>query len=131
MEFILSVIFELFLELGIQVIFESIARFIRLLFRPFGIDLKRLPSLATIGGYLLTGAVFGWVSLMAFPGSPPDTAWLKWLHLLLIPPGVGGLFVMFGHWLEKRGKRVTGFERFGCGTAFAFGFALVRFIWGR
>lgn len=50
------------------------------------------------------------------------------LVLVLVPPLVGACMVLVGRWRAKRGEPLLRIDRFVCGTLFAFGFALVRFL---
>lgn len=111
-EFLVQVIGEALLELGLHSLTE-----------PF----RKLPNpwVAALG-YTIFGAIFGGLSLLAFPTNLVPQPW-RVLNLILTPLAVGGTMVLMGIWREKRGQPVLRIDRFAYGYLFALSLALMRF----
>ncbi|MBT9507946.1 hypothetical protein [Rhodoferax sp.] len=111
-EFLLQVVGEALLELG----FHSLAE-------PF----RKPPNpwLAALG-YALFGAIFGGLSLLAFPSNLVPQPW-RLVNLVITPLAVGGIMVFMGAWRAKRGQSVLRIDRFSYGYLFALSLAFIRF----
>lgn len=111
-EFLLQVVGEALLELG----FHSLAE-------PF----RKPPNpwLAALG-YALFGAVFGGLSLLAFPTNLVPQPW-RLVNLVITPLAVGGIMVLMGAWRAKRGQPLLRIDRFSYGYLFALSLAFMRF----
>jgi hypothetical protein len=115
-EFILQIFGELLVELGLRSAAE-----------PFREREARNPVLAFVG-YALLGIIVGGLSLLIFPQSFVRSAKLHWVSLV-ITPTLAGLVMSLVGWLRNRqGKTVIRLDSFSYGFIFAFGMALVRFL---
>ena len=87
------------------------------------------PDLALVG-YALFGIGLGAVSLWAFPDLFIEARWLRVVNLMVTPVLAGLAMSALGALRRRRGMDLVALDTFRCGFAFAFGMALVRFIWG-
>ena len=85
------------------------------------------PALAA-GGYALFGLILGGLSLLLFPHHLLHPSRFHGISLLVSPAIVGLMMSRTGEILRRWDKKVTQLEDFGYGFVFAFGIALVRFI---
>lgn len=120
----MEILLELLAELFLQFICEAIA--------DFGIHKsarrKELsPHLAALG-YLTFGACLGFASLLIFPESFIQTEGLKLVNLLGTPILLGFIMLTIGRVRNRKGKATVRMEQFFYGFLFAFGLALVRFL---
>ena len=84
--------------------------------------------------YVLFGALSGASSLLVLPHRLLHQARPVGFHglsLFTAPVVVGLVLSYIGAGMEKRGKTVAPIETFGNGYAFAFGMALIRFLFAR
>jgi len=115
-EFILMVFGEVLFEVGLRSVSE-----------PFKHRETRGPILAFIG-YALAGAAVGGLSLLVFPGPLVRGVGFRGGSLIVSPLLAGAAMTGLG-WLRRRqGKRLLRLDRFVYGAVFAFGMALVRFL---
>jgi len=128
---LLGAILEPLLEALLEYLFAAIAD---LLVRAFGevFSERRLQNswLAHVG-YALFGTLFGALSLASFPRHLVHSAKIPGISLLVSPLLVGLMMWATGAFLRGREKRVMQLENFGCGFAFAFGMAAVRFLFAK
>jgi H+/Cl- antiporter ClcA len=93
----------------------------------FGGKRGRSKFLALVG-YVLLGAVAGALSILVFPHSFIHSDRFHGISLL-VTPVLAGLVMSAVGWLrEKREQNLIRLDTFGYGAVFAFGFALVRFL---
>lgn len=86
------------------------------------------PWLATIG-YLAWGAIFGAISLWLFHGHFIQSQWLRVANLFLTPVIAGLIMAKIGAWRRNRDQEPIRLDSFSYGFSFAFGMALVRYLW--
>ena len=127
MELLLELILQFFGEILLQAFFELIAE---LGIRSFTNPSKKPQRmvLSTIGLFLL-GAMAGGLSLLIFPASPILDPNFRLLNLFLTPLVIGGFMMMLGSLRARKGQNLIRLDRFGYAFAFAFGMAMVRYIW--
>ena len=89
---------------------------------------SRNPLLAALG-YLILGALVGGATLALWPARLVPPGPVPGLSLVLGPLAVGGLMQSWGRYRLSRGHVTTNLATFLGGAAFAFGTALVRFLW--
>jgi hypothetical protein len=121
----LEIIFEVVGEFVLQVLGEAL---VELGFHSLGEPFRRPPNpwLASFG-YTLFGAIFGGLSLLAFPNNlVPDS--FRIANLVLTPLAVGGVMAAMGAWRERRGEPVLRIDKFAYGYLFALSLAIVRFF---
>ena len=120
----LEFMFEFLGEILLQAAAEAL---IELGLHSLGEPFRRRPNpwLAALG-YLLFGAVFGGLSLLAFPHNMVPPAW-RIANLALTPIIAGALMAAMGAWRAGRGQSVLRIDRFAYGYLFALSMALVRF----
>lgn len=124
----LEVIFEIFGELLLQVIFESLAQ--------AGVHVVRNPDKLPkahslwliIPGYILFGLIAGGISLWLFPDYLIRGKAAQIGYLVLGPVAAGAAVAAIGYWRSQRGVPRYGIDRFACGYVFALSFALLRFV---
>lgn len=128
MEFVIQIIFEFFLEFIVQVIGEV---FLEVAFQKLsGARWARKALSATLAVILYFGLGFitGWFSTLIFPHSFIRSSRLHGISLI-ITPLLAGLTMSGIGWLrERHGKPVIRLDTFAYGFTFAFGVALVRFL---
>jgi hypothetical protein len=89
---------------------------------------RRNPVLAAIG-YLLWGGIVGAASLFIFPTLMIKSPAFRIINLI-ITPIIAGLFMsLVGSWRIKKGQDLLRIDTFMYGALFAFGLAVVRFLW--
>jgi hypothetical protein len=124
-EVILQFIFEILLQLLAEVFCELGLRPVTEMFKGRRVQ---NPWLASVG-YLLVGAAVGGLSLLLFKSSMIHNSFLRIVNLVVTPILAGLVMVAIGHLREKRGQQLVRLDRFGYGFIFAFGMALVRFLY--
>jgi hypothetical protein len=129
MEFILEIIFQLFLEL----IFAGIEHLFKRRKTPeespsSEINITRPTQFLIAFLHLIGGGMIGWLSLYVWPEHLLQSD-LSRAGLLILGPVLVGLVM---HLIAKRrvtlGKQVVSFENFYNGFAFALGISLTRFL---
>lgn len=124
MDFLFDLLFEIVGQLVMEIVVEA------------GFEagkglLARQPRLANVvvaAGALLAGALAGWLSAKVAP--------TRLTHVRLFPgislaagPFVGALTMeLYGRWRRSRAQEATRFATWWGGAAFAFGYALTRFV---
>jgi hypothetical protein len=96
----------------------------------FDVSEFRNPVLAGLG-YVRLGAAFGGLSVVLFPHPFVHPTGLHGISLLLSPILTGLAMSFMGTLWRKRGKAALPIESFGYGFTFAFGMALIRFVFTR
>jgi len=113
-EILLQIVVEVLFELGFESIRESMRR-----------RRRAHPVLALVGAALL-GGVAGFVTSLLWPTRIIQTAPVPGVSLLLSPLLTGLVMDQYGRWRERHGSYLA---TFWGGALFAFGMALVRFLW--
>ena len=129
MEFILEVILQCCFEFLLQLFTEV---FCELGFQSFAEVFKdrRLQNPWLAGpGYFMLGAAAGGISLIIFKATLIHDSTIRVLNLFLTPVLAGLLMTLIGWWRRKKGQYLVRLDRFGYGFLFAFGMALVRFLY--
>jgi hypothetical protein len=125
LEFVLSALWEIVLQLAGELLLELGFSAVG---EPFRERKRSHPVLAGAGVFLI-GAVLGAATRLAWPGRifPPGP--VPGVSLLLSPLATGLIMHSYGEWCERRGTSRSFVETFWGGALFAFGMALVRFLW--
>jgi hypothetical protein len=128
MELLLSIIFELFLEFTLQIVGEVLFEVALQKFSGAAWARKTLDVSLAVLMYLGLGAITGWLSILIFPHSFIRSSRLHGISLLITPLLAGFTMACIG-WIRRRqGKLVIQLDSFAYGFLFAFGMALVRFL---
>ncbi len=124
-------LFELLGEALLQTLGEMIAELIGHSLRDtFRRPKPVTPWLATLG-YVAWGALAGAISLWLFPEHFIQSPALRLVNVLSIPLISGYVMAKVGAWRRWREQGLIRLDSFLYGFAFAFGMALVRYIWAR
>lgn len=118
---------ELILELAAEGILDLLLRAIGEVFA----GKRRVNPVLAALGYVCLGIGGGGLSLLPFPHRLAPRSRVHGVSLFVIPVLTGLFMSMLGAALRRRGKRSTRIESFWYGFAFAFGMALVRFLFVR
>jgi len=118
-EFILEILLEILAELGLHSIGEA-----------FHKREKRNPFFA-VPGYMLLGLITGGVSLLLFPHSFIQSQRFHGISLVIIPLLGGAVMSGIGLLRRRRGEELIQLDSFAYGAIFAFGMALIRFLFLR
>jgi len=113
-EILLQIVMELLFELGFESIRESMRR------------RRRAHPVVALVGAALFGGVAGLVTSLLWPTRIIQTAAVPGASLLLSPLLTGLVMDQYGRWLKGNGSYLATFSG---GALFAFGMALVRFLW--
>ena len=133
MEFIFEILFQVLLEFILQVGAEILMELgLHSISQVFHGRRTRNPIFAFIG-YALLGVIVGFISLLIFPRPLIRSASFRGINLhgigLLISPLLAGLVMsLIGSIRRRRGMSVIRLDSFGYGFIFAFGMALIRFL---
>jgi hypothetical protein len=125
--FFLGIIFQFFLEFLLQIIGEVL---IEAAFQKFSSAplTRRLSTFVALVMYLALGILTGWFSIMIFPHSFIRGSNLHGISLI-ITPLLAGLAMSGIGWIRQRqGKQRIRLDTFGYAFIFAFGMALIRFL---
>ena len=95
---------------------------------PFREKSRAHPVVAGVG-LLLLGALIGALTRFIRPTPIFHPGPLRGTSLLLSPLLTGALMDRYGDWVEGRGGARSYLSTFWGGALFAFGMALVRFVW--
>ncbi|MBC2663994.1 hypothetical protein H7F51_00530 [Novosphingobium flavum] len=126
MEFLFELIFQLFGELLIQLLFEAAAELgLRLVAAP--ITRPRHPLFASLG-FNLWGAIAGGISLLVLPKSQITNPDFRIAAVFVVPFVMGFVMLQVGKLRARRGQGLVGLDHFWNGFAFAFAMALVRYL---
>jgi hypothetical protein len=112
-EFILQVVLEVLVEIGLHSIREPFKR-------------PQNAWLASVG-YTIFGCAAGAISLWISPTNFIPEGTLRKLNLVATPVAVGVVMAFAGAYRTKRGQRLVRLNRFSYGFLFALSIALVRF----
>lgn len=115
LEFLIQILGEVLLELGLHALAEPFRR-------------PPNPWVAAVG-YALFGAALGGISLLLFPRYMVAGPALRWVNLLVTPVVAGVCMSLLGAWRSRRGQAIVRIDRFSYGYLFAIFFAAVRFAW--
>ena len=128
MEIIFEILFEVVFEFILQVFGELLVEVgLRSVSEPFKPRETRNPVLAFIG-YAAGGALMGGLSLFVLSRPLFRTGGFHGVSLIVSPLLAGAAMSGVG-WLRRRqGKRLLRLDKFAYGAVFAFGMALVRFL---
>lgn len=113
-EFVFQVVLEALAEAGLHAVSEPLRK-------------PPKPWLAALG-YLLLGTIVGGISLLIFPHNMVPEPW-RITNLLVTPVAAGVMMSALGAWRERQGQDRIRIDRFSYGYLFAFGLALVRFLY--
>ena len=119
-ELIFEEIFEILFQVLVQIAGESLLHSFR---RRDSSD----PVLAGIG-FVIVGAVLGFITTLIFPGRILSGPPLKGISLIVSPIGAGFCMHFFGSWRRRRGHDTSYLATFWGGALFAFALTFVRFI---
>ena len=128
MELLLQIIFEFLLEFILQISGEI---FFEVAFKK--VSAKRwehedLSATIAVLMYFGLGLITGWLSILIFPHSFIRSSRLHGISLI-ITPLLAGLTMSGIGWVRQwQGKLVIRLDTFAYGFIFAFGMALVRFL---
>ncbi len=130
MEAILEVLLQIFLELALQVVFETIALLgIEWIFRIIKVNNSLNKSLVFMC-FVLLGWGFGWLSILIIPQAIFRVYNLRVLGIIFIPIFVGLLtYSLSSARVKGRSEKIDlfYFSNFLNGWFFALAFALIRF----
>ncbi len=125
---------EFFIEIILQIALEVLVQFFGELLVEFGLQIRsknaspvKNPVLAAFG-YLLCGAIIGGISLIFFPHAVLDNPGIRLANLILTPIAAGLLMTFVGAIRRRKGQSVIRLDTFSYGFVFAFGMALIRFL---
>lgn len=128
MELLLQIIVEFFLEFIVQIVGEV---FLEVAFQKSSAApwaRKALSASLAVLMYFGLGLIIGWLSILVFPHSFIRSSRLHGISLI-ITPLLAGLTMSGIGWIRQRqGKLVIRLDTFAYGFIFAFGTALVRFL---
>jgi len=117
-EFLLVILYEVFAQMLFELGVHSVAE-------PF--QKKPSPILAFIG-YIILGAISGFLSIFLFKNSFIHDTTLQVLNLIITPLVVGFLMSLLGKARAKKGLELIRLDKFSYGFAFAFSMAFVRYL---
>ena len=127
----LALILEPLLEAAFEFVAAALAdvslRSLGELFEP---PEKQNSCLATIG-HAVFGLALGGLSLIFFPHRLVHPSKIHGASLIISPVIAGAMLSWTGALLRKRDKKAIQIESFGYGFVFAFGIALVRFLFAK
>ena len=129
MEALFELLFEIFGEVLLQVVFEALAE--------VGIHLARgkvehpesRSKWRLILGYPMLGAMVGGLSLLVFSQSLAHGHNGRLATLLLAPLLAAATTVALGQWRARRGQVPVDIDRMAYAYLFALGLAAVRYVW--
>jgi hypothetical protein len=124
LEMLLELVGEFLLELVMAAVLDLVLRAITKVFETFRFANPVLAS----ASYVLLGALSGGLSLLVFPHHLVHPSRLYGINLLVSPAATGLAMSLIGSMLGRQDKKVTRIESFGYGFAFAFGIALIRYL---
>lgn len=120
-ELFLQVFFELFIQLGAELLAEFGFRKFRKRKRPLN------PWWAAFG-YLLAGSILGGISLIFFKHPMIESPILRIVNLIATPIAAGFFMSFIGSIRQKKNQEIIRLDTFSYGFIFAFGMALIRFL---
>lgn len=124
-----ELLFQLVLDIAGQILFEVLTSLgwesLKDSVRP---ERERTPVLAGFGHFLM-GLLAGVVSLLVFGTRLVPRPVIPGLSLILSPIATGIAMHIIGEWWRERGRDRPALFSFWAGAIFAFGMALVRFVY--
>jgi len=131
MEFLIEIVLEVFGEIILQVVLQSLAEVglhsARALRDPARGQPAANPFFATLG-YLLFGTIVGLVSLWVRPQLFIVSHALRMANLLITPLAAGLAMMMLGAWRRRREQVLVRMDRFAYGFVFALATSATRYI---
>ena len=128
MELLLNIIFEFFLEFVLQIVGEIFVEVGLQKFSGAAWAHENFNATLAVLMYFGLGVITGWLSMKIFPHSFVRSSRLHGISLLITPLLAGFTMACVG-WIRRRqGKLVIKLDSFAYGFLFAFGMALVRFL---
>ena len=115
---------DILLELAGEALLDIASRAMARIFEDLEIS---SPALAAVA-YGSLGMLIGGLSLLIFPHPIVHPLRIHGISLLVGPVIAGVVMSWIGSTLRGRDKKVVQIESFDCGFAFAFGMALIRFL---
>ena len=127
MEFIFELLFEIFGEILIQIVFQALAEVgLHFFRRPDAAPKPKSPWMLGIG-YAVLGVIVGGISLWLHPASLIHSSLGRVANLVLGPIAAGLAMALIGAWRQRQGQQLLGLDRFSYGFIFALAAGLVRF----
>jgi hypothetical protein len=128
MEILFEIIFQFIFEIILQIIGEVLVETVFQRFWSIPWARKTIGVVLSLMLYLGLGVLTGWFSTLIFPHSFIRSSRLHGISLL-ITPTLAGLAMSGVGWIRRQqGKPVLRLDTFGYGFVFAFGMALIRFL---
>jgi hypothetical protein len=84
--------------------------------------------LLALVGFVVLGALCGWVSVLAVPHRVLPPPRMPGLSMLLSPLGTGAAMHLYGRWRRRQGRDQSRLTTFVGGAVFALAFAATRYI---
>jgi hypothetical protein len=128
---LLSGLFDIFVEVFLQVVAESVVALFDRWFQNLFTESKARSPIAAAIGYFFLGLVFGVLSILVAPHPLVRPSKIHGLSLLISPLITGLIMSQIGVWIRRRDIRTVRIESFAYGAIFALGVATVRFLWLR
>jgi len=121
---LVELVLQVLLEFAAEIVMDLLSRAAAEVFRP------EEPSyqIGTWFACAVYGALAGAVSLGVLPHPLFHHSKIRGVSLIVSPTITGAVMSGIGAMLKRRGKRVVRIESFPYAFAFAFGMALVRFL---
>jgi hypothetical protein len=123
----MEIIFEIFFELLLQIVGEVLVEGLIHGISGAG-PRKAVNTIIALGFYLSLGALIGLLSLLIFPQSFVRSSRLPGISLIIIPLLAGLTMAGIGRIRRQQGHAVLRLDTFGYGFVFAFGMALMRYL---
>lgn len=130
MEFLFEILFSVFGELLLQLVFEVLADLGLGAWSERAKTARRNPVVAFFG-YVCLGAIAGGLSLLLFRDHLLKATWLRVAMLVVVPLLAGWLMSFIGARREAKGGERTRMESFANGFAFALAMGLIRFFFAK
>lgn len=126
-----SGLLDILVEVFLQLVAESVVALIDRWFRNLFTESNVRSPIAAATGYFFLGLVFGVLSIFVVPHPLVRPSKIHGISLLISPLITGLIMSQIGVWIRKREFRAARIESFAYGFIFAFGIAIVRFLWSR
>ena len=130
LEFLLFAFLEIFGDALIQIVLEFLLNGLASIRRALPDTENKYPRLQAVGWFVV-GAGVGGLSLAVYSKPLFHRGRLPGVSLLLSPLLTGLVMEQLGRFRAARGKSAQPLSNFHNGAAFAFGFALVRFLFAK
>ncbi len=127
MEIIFELIFTFFGELLVLLVAEILAEFgLHSIAETVRAGRKRNPVAAFLG-YIMLGALAGWISLLIFDHAVIKVMWQRIAMLIALPTVAGLTMAWVGSIRDRKGQQRIRLDSFSYGFVFALTMALIRF----